>query len=164
MEPAELPRSFLAQRSRLRQAPLEPLAVMASGPTVAVLLEQLLTWPEQSQTGERCLADLRAARTADTLFLLGETRSLPWVDGVRYLGRDVEAPDLLLPTDAEPALPLAWFRAALARGAATHAGAEPPFAICFAPPRIVSLAAARALCREDLLHWRAELERSHDAP
>ncbi|MGE0322988.1 MAG: hypothetical protein AB7K71_34030 [Polyangiaceae bacterium] len=151
------PASFSPRESRPRPVPLEPLALVAHGEVAARLVQHLLTWPDQSQRGERCLADLRAARTADSLFVLAEPRSLPWVDGVQYLGRDTDAPELLLSTHVAPALPLSWLRAALARRASRlDLSAAPPLAVCLEPPRVVSLGAARKLCREDLLHWQRE--------
>ena len=146
------PERFPGQRYRLREEPLEPIGVVARGSVARRLARELLRWPEQSLSGARCLADLRAARVADGLFLLGESRSLPWVEGVQDLGRDPEAPELLLPTHAAPRLPLAWFRAAIAR-ARPQRSSSGPIAVSFEPPQLVSLAEARALSREDLEHW-----------
>ena len=43
--------------------------------------------------------------------VLGATEALPWVDGVNYLGRDPDAPRLLLPTMLRPAVAVDAVRA-----------------------------------------------------
>jgi hypothetical protein len=59
------------------------------------------------------LTQWTAVSTSDVLVLLGEGQTLPWVDGVRYLGRDPLAPHLLLPTNRTPGVPVDLFESAL---------------------------------------------------
>ena len=85
-----------------------------------------------------------------TLLLIGAAEELPWVDGVVYLGRDPEAPSLLLPTTLEPDVPAPLFeRAILARARA----AAPPIAVLVDTGHVgalVGAGAARAVGRAEL--------------
>ncbi|MCB9564908.1 MAG: hypothetical protein H6708_31365 [Kofleriaceae bacterium] len=60
------------------------------------------------------------------LAVVGDAARLPWVDGVAYLGRDLAAPSLLVPTtlapDAPPALVERALRARLRRRRDRRAG------------------------------------------
>jgi hypothetical protein len=47
----------------------------------------------------------------DVLLVVGD--ELPWADGVVYLGRDPDAPKLLLPTTLMPEVPVDLFERAL---------------------------------------------------
>jgi len=89
-----------------RSVPLEPVAVVARGEVARGLAQRLL----QELDGERNEAPptLSGAVSGDILILIGDSEHLPWMDGVHYLGRDISAPSLLLPTNLLPsvALPL----------------------------------------------------------
>lgn len=86
-----------------RRDPLRPVAVVAEG-VAAVALEARVAG-----------AGWRGVRGEGVLLLSGPAESLPWVDGCVYLGRDVEAPGLLLPTQLTPDVPLELFARALRR-------------------------------------------------
>jgi hypothetical protein len=83
------------------------------------------------------------------LILLGDTESLPWVDGAVYLGRDAAAPSLLLPCalapDVAPAL--------LERALVAHAAAGTPLAVLPRSGQLVPVGAARPVARETLAAW-----------
>jgi hypothetical protein len=124
--------------------PLAPTCVWAEGPSAQALAARLLARSDEA------LRTLRGAAAPGLLAVLGEAEALPWVDGVNYLGRDPEAPALLLPTlrapDVHPAL---LERALLARASAGAA----PLGVLLAPERLLPLGRARPLSRVALLAW-----------
>jgi hypothetical protein len=128
-----------------RRAPLAPLAAAAQGPAARALAERLLARDDDA------LAALSGVASPDGIIVLGPAEALPWVDGVVYLGRDPEAPALLLPTALAPDAPPALLeRAVLTRVAAA------PVAVLADPPALASLAAARPLDRARLRAWLGE--------
>jgi hypothetical protein len=84
--------------------------------------------------------------------VLGEPADLPWVDGAVYLGRDADAPALLLPTAREPSIPLPLVERALLARARTS-GTSPPYAVLVDPPLLASTQAARPILRPVLQGW-----------
>lgn len=122
---------------RSRDSPLEPSAVVATGPVAARLAEHLLRRTDDP------LARLRGVGAPALLVLLGALPDLPWVDGVVYLGRDPQAPSLLLPTTLEPRTHSALLERALLKSPATRAAA--PLAVLLEPPQLISLAGARPI-------------------
>lgn len=103
-----------------RATPLEPRAVAATGDTVHALRRRLLALDDAS------LAELRGVAAPGLLVVIGDAATLPWVDGVEYLGRDADAPLLLIPTALAPSVPVAALEAAvLARLRAARRAAEP---------------------------------------
>jgi hypothetical protein len=128
-----------------RAAPLAPLGATARGPAARALAERLLARDDDA------LAALSGVASPDRLIVLGPADALPWVDGVVYLGRDPQAPALLLPTALAPDAPPALLeRAVLARVSAA------PVAVLADPPALASLAAARPLDRARLCAWLGE--------
>ncbi len=96
---------------RIREEPLEATAAAALGPAVRGFVTRLLAREDEA------LARLRGvvANRGTAVVVLGETRELPWFDGVRYLGRDARAPSLLVPTLLEPDVPIELVERALLR-------------------------------------------------
>ena len=127
-----------------RSAPLAPLAVVAEGEAARRLALRVLTCPDGT------MARLSGVAGRGLLVLLGAEADLPWVDGVRYLGRDPEAPALLLPTALALTAPLLLVERALL-GAAKDAA--PPYAVLLEPLRLVPLGGARSLERARLGAW-----------
>jgi MoxR-vWA-beta-propeller ternary system domain bpX5 len=127
-----------------RRDSLDPVAVIGLGPVARALAERLLRLADDR------LALLRGLAGEHLIMVLGEASALPWVDGVTYLGRDVQAPQLLLPTTLAPAVALAIFERAMARHAAGRPG---PWAVLAAPPLLVSVADARPIERDHVGHW-----------
>jgi len=125
-----------------RATPLIARAVAASGAAARALGRRL------AELDDAALGALAAVAGADLLIVLGEPSSLPWVDGVGYLGRDDAAPGLLLPTALAPSVPPAALEAAV-RAAAGSA----PVAVLAAPRRLVPCGRARAIDRERLVAW-----------
>lgn len=120
-----------------------PAAVVAFGDVAKDLARKLLAsddakWPS-----------LKGVATSDGIVLLGEAVSLPWVDGVSYLGSDERAPHLLLPTNREPNLPLDLLQQALIE----RSPFPPPLALIETKNTVVSLAQARGLSRDLLRSW-----------
>ncbi len=133
----------VAVRWIAREPPLAPVGVAAFGPVVAALRERLL------RASDASLAALRGVEGEGVMVVTGESASLPWVDGARWLGRDLAAPSLLLPTSERPSVDVGLFERALLRG--EHGAA--PLAV-FARDgaiTVVSLAEARPVSRAVLL-------------
>lgn len=122
-----------------REPPLSPIAVSARGAVARALLTKLVSWPADR------LDRLSGVFSGDLVVVLGsEEADLPWVDGVRYLGRDPQAPSLLLPTTLEPVLPLALLERALVARARTRGR----IAVFVDPPALLPLAAALPLSKK----------------
>lgn len=135
-----IPVTFSARDERL-----EPTAVAALGAAARALGRHLL------QCSDERLAAWTAVAGTDALFVLGASDSLPWVDGVFYLGRAPGAPRLFVPTTLRPTtIAMELFEAAIL----SHAPAlVPPLAVMVAPHRIVSLAGALPIGRQRLRAW-----------
>jgi len=117
----------IAPRFAPRTVPLTPVAVAVPTALCGVLVERWRRDPSVLQA-------LRAVATPSALLLFGDADTLPWVDGVVYLGRDPDAPRLLVPTAVAPDVPMALFEKALF---ARHPEARPPAALLWNPPRLV---------------------------
>ena len=128
-----------------RPEPLRPTALAAQGQAALVLARRLLRDLDREEP-----LGLSGTASADLLILLGEAESLPWVDGVQYLGRDPDAPSLLLPTTLAPSVaPSLLERAFLRR----FPGLAPPLAVLPSLACVASAAEARPLDRERLRAW-----------
>jgi hypothetical protein len=123
---------------------LDPVAVIGTGPVARALAQRLLRLPDAA------LAALRGVAGDGLVALIGEAAALPWVDGVVYLGRDADAPRLLLPTTLRPAVAVEVFERAIARQAGKLAS---PWAVLVAPPRVIPLADARPVERAHVHRW-----------
>jgi hypothetical protein len=128
---------------RSREEPRVPAGVLASGAVARRLVVKIL------DLDDSFLARWQGAAISDAVVLLGESESLPWVDGVDYLGWDERAPHLLLPTNRDPDVPLDLLERTLVQ----HSPFPPPLAVIPARNLIISLSRARALSREILTSW-----------
>lgn len=126
-----------------RDVPLVPRAVAAVG-EVARSLGRCLTRLDDSS-----LDALAAIASASVLIVMGDELSLPWTDGVTYLGRDECGPDLLLPTALAPSVPPAILEAAIR---ARNPGIT-RLAVLSSPSLIVPCGAARGIDRARLVSW-----------
>jgi len=136
--------ALLPLRWQVREPPLEPVAAAATGPAARALARRLM-----AMSPER-LGALSGVAGGELLLVLGAGKDLPWVDGVQYLGRDPEAPGLLLPTALRPAVPLPLVeRAAMLR----RRTAPMPVALVLDPPLLVPLEEARPVDRAMLRQW-----------
>jgi hypothetical protein len=145
---------------RPRPAPLEPVAMAVRGKAAGVLAERLLARDDEA------LARLSGVAAPGLLVVLGDAGELPWVDGAVYLGRDAEAPALLLPTTHEPSLPLPLVERALLARSAGSAGVSwtsPPYAVLVNPPLLASVQAARPIVRQVLNRWLDDSRRQGNA-
>jgi hypothetical protein len=132
--------------------PLDPVGVAARGEAARVLARRLLARWDRGGHEEDALSRLSGVAGPELIILLGDAAVLPWVEGAAYLGRDVHAPSLLLPTNREPAVPLPLLeRALLTRAARLHA--EPPLAVLLDPPLLASTLEARPLVRAQIQTW-----------
>jgi hypothetical protein len=127
-----------------RRYPLEPLAAVAHGAPALALAARLLA------RGDEELARLRGLAGADFLLVAGESGDLPWVDGVAYLGRDPDAPALLVPTALAPNAPVRLLERAFTR---QRSSGGAPFAITVAPPACIPAGGARPIERARLAAW-----------
>jgi hypothetical protein len=135
-----------APRFVARPTPLPPSAAVAEGAAARRLAERLLARTDDA------LVRLAGAAGPGIIAVIGAAEDLPWVDGVLYLGRDPDAPALLLPTALSPDAPLPlWERALLS---ATGA-ASPPRAVLPGPLRVLPLGGARPVQRAALAAWIA---------
>ena len=136
--------ALLPLRWQTREPPLAPIAAAATGPAARALAQRLLAMPDDR------LSTLTGVAGPELLLVLGPEESLPWVDGAQYLGRDPDAPGLLLPTALRPAVPLPLVeRAAMFR----RRNAPMPMALVLDPPLLVPLEDARPVDRTALLQW-----------
>jgi MoxR-vWA-beta-propeller ternary system domain bpX5 len=120
-----------------------PAAVAAFGTVAKDLARKLLASEEAKWESWKGVA------TSDTIVLLGEAESLPWVDGVSYLASDERAPHLLLPTNRDPNVPLDLLQQALIE----QCPFQPPLAFVETRNMVISLSQARALSRDVLRSW-----------
>lgn len=130
-----------------RAEPLPPCAAVATGETAARLAQRLLDGPP---------APLEGVAGPDLLVVLGAADALPWVDGVTYLGRAPDAPDLLLPTHRRPSISARLLAEALR---ARHPALAPPLAVLPDAGRVLSVAAARPISAGRLAGWLAQAAR-----
>jgi hypothetical protein len=133
-----------------RQSPLAALAVAGVGPVAMALARRALA-AEDKQLGA-----WSGVAGPGMLVLLGETDSLPWVDGAVYLGRDPAAPSLLLPCALAPEVAPALLERALV----AHASAGTPLAVLPRSGHLVPVGAARTVARETLAAWLTAAEAS----
>ena len=135
-----------------REPPLVPAAAVAVGPAARRLCQRLLE-------DDSRLAELRGLGGSDLLLVLGDADSLPWSDGIAYLGHDPAAPRLLLPTALRPDVPLDLFERALLRHGQSGArerqplAAGGPLAVLASPRRLVQVGLARRIERPLLERW-----------
>jgi len=94
--------------------------VVGEGAVARALANRLLRYPAEA------LRQLRVVVTPELLVAVGPEASLPWVDGVRYLGCEPGAPGLLLPTTREATVAAVLLERALRRA---HHLAEGPVAV-----------------------------------
>lgn len=81
----------------VRATPLAPTAAIASGSAALALARRLLDSSERDLT--------RHVAVADGPLIAVRAETLPWVEGVVYLGVDETADGLLLPTTLRPDVP-----------------------------------------------------------
>lgn len=129
---------------RVRESPLEPAAVAATGDAASGLARRLLELSDED------LRRLRGVGGPDLIVVLGAAEALPWSPGVRYLGAVEGKHPLYLPTTYEPDVPLELFEAAVKRQFPT---AHYPLAILPDPGIVASTSESRPMCRETLRRW-----------
>ncbi len=88
---------------------LAPVALIAFDEAAIRLKKKLLALSDEQ------LTQLQGVFGKDLLFAAGDSENLPWVDGLIYLGKDVLAPSILLPTNLRPNLPVDLFERRLLR-------------------------------------------------
>lgn len=134
-----------------RLVPLSPSAVVAKGQAAQALARRLLEAGVRTDTAPD--NRLSGIMSGDILLVLGETKQLPWEDGVYYLGKDPSAPSLLLPTNLQPSVAPALLERAVSRSLSTDP--SPIAVLPFWPPTtlVVSAALALPIDEERLRGW-----------
>lgn len=137
----------------IREIPLQPKAVVSRGTIAARLAQKLLEGPQEN------LSQLQGVSGTELLVILGEEKMLPWVDGVMYLGKDEQAPQVYMPTYLQPNIPSALLEQILLIQAKTHRQ-FPPFGIIPVSlsssetiPCLFSVQKAFPLSKEKLAHF-----------
>lgn len=82
---------------------LAPSAVIAFDSSAKKLKEKLIALDDEK------LGLLQGVFAENLLFVKGLAENLPWADGVIYLGKDALAPQIFLPTNRQPDVPLDLF-------------------------------------------------------
>ena len=103
------PAAVRTVRWRARSEPLQAVAVAAIGRSAAALARTLALRDVAHLDG------LSHTWGNSHLLIVGSAASLPWADGVIYLGAEPTTPRLLIPTCQEPDLPLPLFERTLRR-------------------------------------------------
>lgn len=132
----------------VREPPLAPRAAAALGSAARALGARLL------ELDDEALRKLTGVVGPESIVILGDEADLPWVDGVVYLGRDDEAPSLLLPTHSRPSAPgPGVFARAVHR---RFSRLPPPLAVLPEAAAVVSCAGALRVSRARLEAWLRE--------
>lgn len=129
-----------------RDEPLVARGAVAQGDVATDYALRLLTLRDDALRG------LRGVAGDGLLVVTAERLEVPWFDGLRWMGRDPDAPNVWLPTTERPSVSAALIERVLSG----RAGLEPsPWMIwCEAGRvRVVSLATARALDRSRIESW-----------
>ena len=141
------PQEWIPVVWRPRARPLPPVGAAARGRAARLLAERLLARSDED------LARLEGVAGEDLLVVLGPAAELPWADGAVYVGKDPEAPSLLLPTTREPSVPLPLLEQALVARALRVPGVAPPLVVFPDPPLVASTLSARPVSRVMLMIW-----------
>ena len=121
--------------------PLEPVVAVAAGDALGALTRRLLSLSDadlDKYTGVACEGCMLVAGSP-----------LPWVEGIKYLGRHADAPNLLLPTNLQCSVPLE-----LLDRAVRALGEKPPVAVLPQINAVVSFSSALNICRDILQQYR----------
>ncbi|MFO0658637.1 MAG: hypothetical protein U0165_02205 [Polyangiaceae bacterium] len=130
----------------LREPPLEPAGCSAFEGAAIRLAERLL---EIHSSDSARIERLSGVATPEALFVLGAAEDLPWCDGVAYVGRDPEAPALLLPTTHRPSVHPALLQQALLRAG----GGATRLLVRAVPPSIFPVDRAAPIARSLIERW-----------
>jgi hypothetical protein len=127
-----------------RREHLPPAAVAGRGVSRCIIMERL-----RRRTPAE-LAALHIVVADDYFVVMGECGTLPWVSGSFYLGRDPDAPTLLLPTALEPTLPVNLLEEVIHTRFPMHLGQTAVFPH---PLHLMPLANARLLTDDAVFAW-----------
>lgn len=120
--------------------PLTPHAVLARGDVVMPLLRRVAELSSERR------GRLRGVHGAGVVVLLGGPDDLPWVDGVAYLGRHADSPQVMWPTTEMPTVAPCVLERALGRH---FQGVGAPWALWREGSGLVVVSCARALPVDD---------------
>lgn len=120
--------------------PLQPCVAVATDSIAAQLLQKLITMDDAA------LAAYKGVAGKNIVLISGD--SLPWVNGIRYLGSDPQAPNLFVPTNLQCNIPLALLDKAIKRQVANT-----PVALLPELNAMVSFQQALSVCRDLVSDW-----------
>lgn len=86
---------------------LQPLALIAFDKAAIRLKEKLLSFDDEK------LSSFQGVFAQNLLFIIGDSKILPWINGGIYLGKDQNAPTIFLPTNLRPTIPIDLFEKVL---------------------------------------------------
>ena len=127
-----------------RATPLVPVAAIALGDAARALAQRLMAMTDEQ------LARMNGAASETMLVISGASDELPWVDGIRYFGRDADAEGILLPTHVRPTVPSGLFAQAIARA---FPQAPRPLAVLDEPRIVIPIGRARPIERVSLARF-----------
>lgn len=148
-------------RARERAEPLPVSVVLARGEAARALAARLIARFDGERDARSRVSIVRSLHGGEpVLVALGSAEDLPWVDGAVWLGRDPEAPTLLLPA----VLTLEPHPALVARALAHRC--RPPFALVSHDEAwlALSLVDAGELCPDGLRSLVAWGRDARDSP
>ncbi|MEZ4300219.1 MAG: hypothetical protein R3B70_35055 [Polyangiaceae bacterium] len=125
-----------------REAPLAAVAAAGVGECARALGERLLGMDDATLSG------LSGVAAGDAIVVLGEAEALPWVPEIVYLGRDLRAPRLLLPTALSPDVPVDVLERAIVKRCPVT-----PLAVIPSPRRLVPVGKAAPIARGLVEEW-----------
>lgn len=125
-----------------RPITLKPVAVFADGIAAKHLLQKMVQRLRQKTIDAKAW---RAAGFASenhrSVVVLGDVETLPWVDEAVWLGRSLDEPTLLLPTQRTFNIP----ESLVARALVMQRQAKTPIVIVESPTRIFTASAAQTV-------------------
>jgi hypothetical protein len=123
---------------------LSPCAMLVFDSAAIALAKKMMSFEDEK------LHPFQGVRAKKMMLIMGDGESLPWTNGAVYLGRDTEAPAVLLPTTLKPNVPLDLFERALYERFRKLS----PFAVL--PEKIIPFGTAKTLSRNILEKWLSE--------
>ena len=129
-----------------RPTPLKPIACAAKNDKATNLLRQLLEYSENA------LTQLQGVASDKHVVIEGPIESLPWCDGVIYLGKEPDEPRLWMNTTLQSKDPSMWLRQKLIDSQHLN----PPLVLLSskeAQTEVISMARSTPLSRNTIQQW-----------
>ncbi len=124
--------------------PLVAEVALATGPAAGKLLARLI------QYNDNALQHLTGLATENLLLIQADENALPWVPGIRYFGREEDAPNILIPTHLQSDI-----ATGLLDRAFCNLFDDAPFLLLPETRQLVSLRGLYPLTRATLETWQS---------